>query len=60
MMFRGLIEDVGNVVALRPNESTRRPETFAPRLAGRVHLGGSVAINGCCLIATANQKADPA
>jgi riboflavin synthase len=55
-MFTGLIEEVGSVVALRPNESTKRLEVSAPRLAGRVRLGDSVAVNGCCLTATANQN----
>jgi riboflavin synthase len=57
MMFTGLIEEVGNVVALRPNESAKRLEVSAPRLAGRVRLGDSVAVNGCCLTATTNQNA---
>jgi riboflavin synthase len=52
-----LIEEVGTVVALRPNESTRRLEISAPRLAERVRLGDSVAVNGCCLTATANENA---
>jgi riboflavin synthase len=56
-MFTGLIEEVGDVVALWPNESTKRLEVSAPRLAGRVRLGDSVAVNGCCLTATANQHA---
>jgi riboflavin synthase len=55
-MFTGLIEEVGTVVAFRPNESTRRLEISAPRLAGRVRLGDSVAINGCCLTATATEN----
>ena len=56
-MFTGLIEEVGTVIALRPNESTRRLEISAPSLAGRVRLGDSVAVNGCCLTATANDNA---
>ena len=56
-MFTGLIEEVGNVVSLRPNESARRLEVSAPRLAEKVRLGDSVAINGCCLTATANENA---
>jgi riboflavin synthase len=56
-MFTGLIEEVGTVVAVRPNESTRRLEISAPRVAGRVRLGDSVAVNGCCLTAIANDNA---
>jgi riboflavin synthase len=57
MMFTGLIEEVGTVAALRPNESTNRLEVSAPRLAGRVRPGDSVAVNGCCLTATTNENA---
>jgi riboflavin synthase len=56
-MFTGLIEEVGTVAALRPNESTNRLEVSAPRLAGRVRPGDSVAVNGCCLTATTNENA---
>jgi riboflavin synthase len=56
-MFTGLIEEVGNVVALRPNESFKRLEVSAPRLAGRIRIGDSVSVNGCCLTATENQNA---
>jgi riboflavin synthase len=56
-MFTGLIEEVGNVVALRPNESIKRLEVSAPRLADRIRLGDSVAVNGCCLTATGNENA---
>jgi riboflavin synthase len=56
-MFTGLIAEVGTVAALRPNESTNRLEVSAPRLAGRVRPGDSVAVNGCCLTATTNENA---
>ncbi len=56
-MFTGLIEEVGTVAALRPNESTKRLEISAPQLAGRVRPGDSVAVNGCCLTATTNESA---
>jgi riboflavin synthase len=55
-MFTGLIEEVGTVMDLRPNESAHRLEIAAPRLAGKVHLGDSVAINGCCLTVTAREQ----
>jgi riboflavin synthase len=56
-MFTGLIEEVGIVAALRPNESINRLEVSAPRLAGRVRPGDSVSVNGCCLTATTNENA---
>jgi riboflavin synthase len=48
-MFTGLIEEVGTVVALRANGGATRLEIAAPQLAGRIRIGDSVAINGCCL-----------
>jgi riboflavin synthase len=48
-MFTGLIEEVGTVVALDLNRPQKRLEISAPRLAGKVRLGDSVAVNGCCL-----------
>jgi riboflavin synthase len=51
-MFTGLIQDVGNV------ESTDRTDDGArlrisTQLAPEIALGDSVAVNGCCLTATA-------
>ncbi|HSP44730.1 MAG TPA: riboflavin synthase [Chthoniobacterales bacterium] len=48
-MFTGLIEEVGLVVELRTNGDGNRLEIAAPTAAGRVRIGDSVAINGCCL-----------
>jgi riboflavin synthase len=48
-MFTGLIEEVGTVVGLRTNDAGNRLEVAAPTLAGKVRVGDSVAINGCCL-----------
>src|ERR1700731_383968 len=48
-MFTGLIEEVGTVVGLRKNGEGNRLEIAAPTLVGRVRVGDSVAINGCCL-----------
>jgi riboflavin synthase len=48
-MFTGLIEEVGTVAGLRANGDGHRLEIAAPTLAGKVRIGDSVAINGCCL-----------
>jgi riboflavin synthase len=48
-MFTGLIEEVGAVVALDLSRQQKRLEISAPRLAGKVRVGDSVAVNGCCL-----------
>ena len=56
-MFTGLIEEVGTVVAIRANGGAKQLEIAAPQLAGGIRIGDSVAINGCCLTATANENA---
>jgi len=57
-MFTGLIEEVGTVVDLRPNEGAKRLEIAAPRIAAGIQLGDSVAVNGCCLtVSSLGQKA---
>ena len=51
-MFTGLIEDVGRVESLdRGGEGARLRITS--QLAGELALGDSIAVNGCCLTATA-------
>ena len=47
-MFTGIISEVGEVVATGDRLTVR-----APRSAGRLELGGSVAVNGACLTAVA-------
>jgi len=48
-MFTGLIEEIGTVAALDLSCDQKRLEISAPQLAGKVRLGDSVAVNGCCL-----------
>ena len=55
-MFTGLIEEVGTVVDLRPNETANRVEIAAPQIAGQVQIGDSVAVNGCCLTVSSLAK----
>ncbi len=51
-MFTGLIEDVGAVESLdRTAEGARL--RIASSLTGELALGDSIAVNGCCLTATA-------
>jgi riboflavin synthase len=47
-MFTGIVEAVGEVVALQTRGETARLHVRSP-LAGEVKLGESVAVNGCCL-----------
>jgi riboflavin synthase len=47
-MFTGIVEAVGEVVAVTPRGETARIDVRSP-LAREVRLGDSVAVNGCCL-----------
>ena len=51
-MFTGLIEDVGTVEALDRNDDGARLR-ISSQLASELSLGDSIALNGCCLTATA-------
>lgn len=55
-MFTGLIEEVGRVVSLDRSDSGVQLELTAPRLARTIAVGESVAVNGCCLTATARSE----
>lgn len=48
-MFTGLIEEVGNVIAVRLEAKSRQLEIAAPGMARQIQIGDSVAVNGCCL-----------
>ena len=51
-MFTGLIEDLGIVELLERGDHGAKLR-IASRLAGELALGDSIAVNGCCLTATA-------
>jgi riboflavin synthase len=52
-MFTGLIEEVGNVYRIGTTECGTQMEVTAPMIAADLCEGDSVAVNGCCLTATA-------
>ena len=54
-MFTGLIEEVGGVVALETKHHGTRLQIAAPRLAAKIQIGDSIAVNGCCLTVTARR-----
>jgi riboflavin synthase len=54
-MFTGLIQDVGTIERLKRDDAGARLRIATP-LGAEIALGDSVAVNGCCLTATA---ADP-
>ena len=51
-MFTGLIEDVGRVEALERTDDGAKLRISSP-LTSELALGDSIAVNGCCLTATA-------
>ena len=52
-MFTGLIEDVGTVESVERSDEGARLQ-IASSLASELALGDSIAVDGCCLTATAN------
>lgn len=51
-MFTGLIEDIGRVETVERGGDGARLR-ISTRLSGEIALGDSIAVNGCCLTATA-------
>ena len=53
-MFTGIVQDVGSVVALEPQGEDRRIVIAVARLdLGRVAVGDSISVQGCCVTAVA-------
>ena len=48
-MFTGLIEETGSVLWIRATDRGTQLQLSAPRIAGDVHTGDSISVNGCCL-----------
>ncbi len=49
LMFTGIVEELGTVRAVTPNEGGARIEIAATRVLEDAELGASIAVNGCCL-----------
>lgn len=56
-MFTGIVEEVGRVQSAVTHDGLLTLDVTAQRVTASLPIGGSVAVNGCCLTATA---ADPA
>ncbi len=52
-MFTGLIQETGAVLSLEPRGGVHRIAVQAPVLAGKLHIGDSIAVSGVCLTALA-------
>lgn len=54
-MFTGLVEETGEILALERSKDGARLILRAPVTTSDVRLGDSIAVNGCCLTATARE-----
>jgi riboflavin synthase len=52
-VFTGIVRERGRIAAVEGDGQARRLEIDAPATAGRLAVGDSVSIGGCCLTATA-------
>jgi riboflavin synthase len=52
-MFTGIVEELGRVRAITPNEGGARIEIDATTVLGDAEIGASIAVNGCCLTVVA-------
>jgi riboflavin synthase len=52
-MFTGIVEELGTVRSIIPNEGGARIEITATRVLDDADLGASIAVNGCCLTVVA-------
>lgn len=48
-MFTGIVEELGRVRAVTPNEGGARIEIEASTVLDDAEIGASIAVNGCCL-----------
>ena len=55
-MFTGLIEEVGSVLRIRATDRGTQLQLAAPRIAGSIHIGDSISVNGCCLTVAAHRR----
>ena len=51
-MFTGIVEDVGEVISCEPDGDIYRLAVQVRQALADLSVGGSVAVNGCCLSAT--------
>jgi riboflavin synthase len=52
-MFTGIVEELGRVRAITPNEGGARIEIAAAAVLTDAEIGASIAVNGCCLTVVA-------
>jgi riboflavin synthase len=55
IMFTGLIEEVGCVLGIHATDWGTQLQIVAPRVAEKIQIGDSIAVNGCCLTVVAHR-----
>jgi riboflavin synthase len=55
-MFTGLIEEVGSVLGIQTTDRGTQLQIVAPRVAEKIQIGDSIAVNGCCLTVAAHRE----
>src|ERR1700730_13098274 len=55
IMFTGLIEEVGSVLGVAATHQGTQLQIVAPRIADKIQMGDSIAVNGCCLTVAAHR-----
>jgi riboflavin synthase len=51
-VFTGIVEELGEIVALEPQEQAARITVRGPLVVSDAHLGDSICVSGCCLTVT--------
>src|SRR2546429_3212400 len=54
-MFTGLIEEGGSVIGIHGASGGTQLQIVAPRIAEKIQMGDSIAVNGCCLTVVAHR-----
>ncbi|TNM53626.1 riboflavin synthase, partial [Streptomyces sp. NP160] len=57
-MFTGIVEELGEVVALERGEASARLTVRGPLVTGDAVHGASIAVDGCCLTVVEVQHDD--
>ena len=56
-MFTGIVEELGEVVAVEAQDATARLTVRGPTVTADAELGDSIAVNGVCLTVAARDAA---
>ena len=57
-MFTGIVEELGTVHAVQDQGDAIRLTIRAEHVLDDVHLGDSIAVNGCCLTVAATDSSE--